>query len=145
MRCGLTPAFASVRADQMKLQLFTLSIAAAFACALLATAAEEKSNPIKEAMQKYHKAPRGQDNVSKKVVNGTATKEEIKGIVEGYRNMAKAKPPQGDDASWKEKSSKVLAAAVAVERGEPGALDKYKAAANCKACHDVHKPAQQQQ
>lgn len=129
----------------MKLQIFSLTVAGALSVALFATAAEQKDNPIKDAMQKYHKAPRGQDNVSKKVTNGTATKEEIKGIVEGYRNMAKAKPPQGDDASWKEKTSKVLAAAAAVERGEPGALDKYKAAANCKACHDVHKPAQQQQ
>lgn len=128
----------------MKLQILSLTVAGALSLALLSTAADKENNPIKDAMQKYHKAPRGQDHIAKKAANGAATKEELKGLVEGYRAMAKAKPPQGDDASWKDKSSKVLAAAVALERGESGALDKYKQASNCKACHDAHKPAQKQ-
>ena len=42
-------------------------------------AADAKPNPIKEAMGKYNKAPKGTDPVCKKAGDGQATKEEIKG------------------------------------------------------------------
>ena len=54
--------------------------------------------------------------------------------------MAKAKPPKGDDASWKEKCAKRLAGAEALASGAPDGLAKYKDAVNGKACHSVHKP-----
>ena len=118
--------------------------AALFLGALVASdfAADAKS-PIKETMQKYHKAPKGTDPVCKKAQTGTATKEEIKGMLAAYIAMSKTKPPQGDEKSWADKCAALVKAAEALDKGDAGAADKYKAALNCKACHDVHRPAPQ--
>ena len=50
-------------------------------CVTGLTAADAK-NPIKDAMQKYHKAPKGTDPTCKKAGAGQASKEEIKGMLE---------------------------------------------------------------
>lgn len=104
------------------------------------TQAADSKDAIKEVMKAYHKAPKGTDPTCKKAADGKATPEELKKLVAGYTAMAAAKPPQGDAASWKEKTSKLLAAAQALEKGAPDAAAKYKEAVNCKACHTAHKP-----
>ena len=45
-------------------------------CVTGLVAADAKSNPIKEAMSKYNKAPKGTDPISKKAGAGQATKED---------------------------------------------------------------------
>lgn len=102
--------------------------------------AADAKDPIKEVMKAYHKAPKGVDPVCKKAVDGKASPDEVKKLVDGYKVMASAKPPKGDDASWKEKTTKLLAAAQALQSGAPDGAAKYKEAVNCKACHSVHKP-----
>ena len=102
--------------------------------------AADAKDPIKEVMKAYHKAPKGVDPVCKKAVDGKASPEEVKKLVDGYKVLATAKPPKGDDASWKEKTTKLLAAAQALQSGAPDGAAKYKEAVNCKACHSVHKP-----
>ena len=57
-----------------------------------------------------------------------------------YKVLASAKAPKGDEASWKEKTGKLLKAATALQKGAPDAAAAYKEAVNCKACHSVHKP-----
>ena len=104
-----------------------------------ASAADSDSSPIKDFMRKYHKAPKGTDPVCKKVQDGNATKDEIKALLAGYQTIAKAKPPKGDDASWKEKTSALVMAAQALDKGDADAVAKYKAALNCKGCHSAHK------
>ena len=101
--------------------------------------AAEGKNSTKEFMKKYHKAPKGTDPVCKKASDGQATPEEIKALVAGYKAMCDAKPPRGDESSWKEKTSKLLTAAQELEKGAPDAAAHYKAAVNCKACHSAHK------
>ncbi len=123
--------------------LVTVGVAGLLASGVLAwqvNAADAKEEPIKEVMKKYHKAPKGTDTIAKKAQDGTATKEELKGLVEGYKIVAKEKAPKGDAASWKEKTSKLLAAAQALQKGAPDAAAQYKEAVNCKACHSVHRP-----
>ncbi len=105
-----------------------------------AQGAESKEDAVKEFMKTYHKAPKGVDPVCKKAGDGQATAEELKKLVAGYKVMAAAKPPRGDEASWKEKTSKLLAAAQGLEKRAPDAAAKYKEAVNCKACHSLHKP-----
>ena len=95
---------------------------------------------IKEVMKTYHKAPKGVDPVCKKALDGKATPEELKKLVTGYVTLTKCTAPKGDEASWKEKTGKLLTAAQALEKGEEGAATKYKEAVNCKACHTAHKP-----
>lgn len=103
-------------------------------------AAEDKKDPVKEFMKAYHKAPKGVDPVCKKAGDGKATPDEIHKLIAGYKVMAAAKPPKGDEASWKEKTAKLLSAAEGLEKGGPDATAKYKEAVNCKACHSAHKP-----
>ena len=103
-------------------------------------AADGKDDPIKQVMKIYHKAPKGVDPICKKASDGKASPTELKNLVAAYRSMAKAKPPKGDDASWKEKCARLLSAAEALAGGAPDGAAKYKEAVNCKACHSVHKP-----
>ena len=127
-------------------KLITLSIAAGTAVVLAASVfvstlnAAEGSNPTKEFMKKFHKAPKGVDPVCKKATDGKVSAAELSQLVAGYKAMCSAKPPKGDEASWKEKTGKLLEAAMALQKGAADGAAKYKEAVNCKACHSAHKP-----
>jgi len=124
-----------------RLTVGIVGLLASSALAWQLNAADTKSDDvIKEVMKAYHKAPKGVDPICKKAADGQATPEELKKLVAGYVSMAKAKAPQGDAASWKEKTEKLVATSKALQKGEAGAAAKYKDAVNCKACHSVHKP-----
>ena len=104
-------------------------------------AAEAKEDsPIQKVMKTYHKAPKGTDPTCKRASDGKATPEELKKLVAAYKTLTTAKPPKGDDASWKEKTAKLLAASESLQKGDAGGIAKYKEAVKCKACHSVHKP-----
>ncbi|HEY6228633.1 MAG TPA: hypothetical protein VI282_16060 [Verrucomicrobiae bacterium] len=118
----------------------SVALTLTFLSANAADAGDNKESPTKAFMKKYHKAPRGTDPVAKRAQEGKATPQELKELAAGYHAMAKDKPPQGDAASWKEKTTKLASAADALVKGEPGAQERYKEAVNCKACHEVHKP-----
>ena len=127
-------------------KLITLSITAGTAVVLAASVfvstlnAAEGSNPTKEFMKKFHKAPKAVDPVCKKATDGKASAAELSQLVAGYKAMCSAKPPKGDEASWKEKTGKLLEAAMALQKGAADGAAKYKEAVNCKACHSAHKP-----
>jgi hypothetical protein len=120
-----------------------VALSLTFLSAYGADPGDSKDSPTKAFMKKYHKAPRGTDPVAKRAQEGKASPQELKELAAGYHAMAKDKPPQGDMASWKEKTTKLASAADALVKGEPGAPERYKEAVNCKACHEVHKPKQQ--
>lgn len=103
-------------------------------------AADAKEDAIKEVMKSYHKAPKGTDPTCKKAADGKASADELTKLVAGYKLLTTVRPPKGDDASWKEKTGKLLAAAQSLQKGDADGLAKYKEAVNCKACHSVHKP-----
>ena len=110
--------------------------AVAFAPLAIAQAKKPKYT-TKEVMEAIHK---GQDNIGKRVGQGTASKEEIAKMVEYYESLPLNEPPRGSMASWKEKTSKLVSSARAFKDGKPTAAAMYKGAANCKACHIEHKP-----
>ena len=91
----------------------------------------------KEIMKAINK---GDDSICKKITKGVASKEEIAKMVACYKELPLNEPPKGSAASWKEKTSALAKAAEAVGKNEPGALEKFKQAVNCKACHSEHKP-----
>lgn len=90
-------------------------------------------------MQIAHKAPKGEKKICEKIVEGTASDEELKKTVEAYKAAVDCKPPKGDAAAFKEKFGKLLAAAEAAAAKKAGASADYKTAVNCKACHSEHK------
>jgi hypothetical protein len=104
-----------------------------------ADAAAKPKYTIKEIMKKAHK---GDDCTVKHVLKGQGTKEELKELLEYYQVLPQLEPPTGSPASWKEKTAKLLQSTESLNKGEAGSMEAFKAAVNCKACHDVHKPKQ---
>jgi hypothetical protein len=96
--------------------------------------ARDDEEAIKTAMKDAMKG-----GLCKTVTEGKATKEEKEKLLELFKGMLEAKPPKGDEASWKEKTEALVEAAQAAVDGKADSSKLLKSAANCKACHDVHK------
>ncbi len=122
--------------NRKHLSLFTLSLAFAWS----AIALDAKYEPIANAMKYAHKAPKGEKKVSDRIIDGTASDEELKKTLELYKGMADTPPPQGDAAAFKEKVAKLIGATENVVAKKDGAAAAYKEAVDCKACHSEFKP-----
>jgi cytochrome c553 len=104
--------------------------------ALWLRAGDEPKYTISQVMKALHK---GEDSLGNKVSKGQGTKEDFAKLVEYYSSLPLDTPPEGDDASWKTKTTALLDAAKALRDGKEGALAQYNKAVNCKACHSVHR------
>src|SRR5471032_2379597 len=78
---------------------------------------------------------KGKESFLANVLAGKGSDDDLKKLVGAYEVMAAQKPPTGDEASWKTLTAALLAAAKDAQGKKEGALDKLKAATNCKACH----------
>ena len=105
-------------------------------CMAGAAYAVQELKAIKDVMA----AHKGKESMHAKIVGGKGSEDDHKKILAMYEFLATQKPPQGDEASWKEKTSALVAAAKEVVEKKEGGLDHLKKASNCKSCHDVHKP-----
>ena len=85
-------------------------------------------------------ANEGKDSLYERVSGGKGTPEDARKLSELYQALPRLKPPKGDAKSWKEKATALAAAAREVADKKPGAMEKLRTAAHCKACHSVHKP-----
>ena len=99
-------------------------------------AADKPKYDIETIMDKAHDEDNG---ILQKVVGGKASADEKKTLLELYTELGKNKPPKGDAKSWKTKTSALVAAAKEVNDGKEKGIPDLKKAANCKACHEVHK------
>jgi hypothetical protein len=114
-----------------------LPAALALGAPLLQGAADTKPQfTTKEVMKALHK---GKENVGKKVITGQGTKEDFAKLAAYYKSLPLNTPPKGDKTSWNTKTTALLTSAKALEAGSPGALESYKKAVNCKACHSEHR------
>ena len=116
---------------------FITALLIAFAVAPVAIAQKKPKYTVKEVMQAIHK---GEDNIGKRAVQGKASKDDIAKLAEYYESLPQNEPPRGEIGSWKAKTGKLVAASKALKAGSPNATEMYKNAANCKACHNEHKP-----
>jgi len=115
---------------------------AAFTTTILAASialAEDDNNPIKDAMKYAHKAPKGEKKLNEKILEGTASDDEIKKSLELYKAIGDTKPPKGDAADFKARMAKLIDATEEVVAKKPEGVAHYKEAVNCKACHSEHK------
>jgi len=101
--------------------------------ALLAT----QAGSVQDVMEA---ANEGKNSLYERVSGGKGTPEEARKLSNLYQALPGLKPPKGDAKSWKEKATALATAAKEVADKKPGGLEKLKAAANCKACHGIHKP-----
>jgi len=126
--------------NSRKLTLALSVLILAGTAALVAPARGDAKKPkytVSEVMKAIHK---GEDNIGKRAVKGQASKEDIAKLAEYYASLPLSDPPRGAKDSWMTKTAALVKAADALKAGAPGAPDTFKAAANCKACHEAHKP-----
>ena len=97
---------------------------------------EEKKakHTIKQVMKEAHK-----DKLLNKVVEGDASKEEKDNLLDLYISLLENKPKKGDEDSWHIKAGTLVVAAAKVSVGRDGAEMELKKAADCGACHKMHK------
>ena len=95
---------------------------------------DKKPVPIKEVMKTCMKG-----GLCKTVASGKATDEEKKKLLAMFEDLAKNKPPKGDEESWKKFTSALVEAAKACVEGKDGAGEALGKAANCAGCHKAHK------
>lgn len=81
----------------------------------------------------------GKESLSARISKGQGNEADFKKMAMLTKELALNKPSKGDLASWTEKTQALQAAADSLVAGKPGALDGFKSAVNCKACHSVHK------
>ncbi|HUE70283.1 MAG TPA: hypothetical protein VMP01_05285 [Pirellulaceae bacterium] len=98
--------------------------------------AEDDKKPvaIKEVMKVCMKG-----GLCKTVASGKATDEEKKKLLAMFEDLAKNKPPKGDEENWKKMTGALVEAAKACVEGKEGAGESLGKAANCMGCHKAHK------
>ncbi len=89
---------------------------------------------IKDVMKKAMKGP-----LLKKVAGGDASDEEKKELYEMLVALGKNEPKKGEAENWKTLTTALEKAGKAAVDGKADAGEQLTKAANCKACHDVHK------
>ncbi|MGQ0634073.1 MAG: hypothetical protein ACT4QC_05670 [Planctomycetaceae bacterium] len=112
-------------------------LAAAFVgvTVVVVRAADDKPKYTIQDVMKEHKRGALKD----KVVEGKASDDEKKKLVELYVELGKNKPPKGDTDNWKKLCDALVKAAKDAQGGKTGAADELKKASNCGACHTAHK------
>ena len=116
-------------------KLIVVCVVVAFGWVVLGLSSRAQETKAKYTIKEVMKVAHAKGKLRDKVTGGMASDEEKKQLVEYYEALAANKPPKGDDASWKEKTAELLAAA---KEAAAGNLDKLKAV-NCGACHKAHK------
>jgi hypothetical protein len=122
-----------------RLLLIFLGLAVSGMAINAAWAADDAGHPpIKEIMKKAFKKPM---ELQKRVVKGVADAAETKELLNLFQSLAAQSPPRGEQDSWQEKTGLLVEAAQAAVAGEADAGTRLRKAANCAACHKIHKPA----
>lgn len=117
----------------------TMAIALTVTVGMLAGFSLTRAGSPDETIKKVMKAAMKKGALCGTVASGKASQAQKAELLELFQELAKATPPQGDAQSWKTKTTALVkAASLAVHEGD-NAGAALKKAANCKACHDVHK------
>ncbi len=92
-----------------------------------------KSIDFEVIMKIGFKGSKEKASLLKKFSEGSAKQAERDKLAEYVKKMVNLTPPNGETKSWKKKTQALV---YAVEKNDLKALEE---AANCKACHSVHK------
>lgn len=116
-----------------------VSVAVAVA-AVVSGCSTFSSKPKYTTEQIMEQGFKGKESPAARVGRGEGTAADFKLLAELTASLPLNAPPKGDAASWKEKSTALAKAGKDLAAGKVGALEAWKAASNCKACHSAHKP-----
>ena len=117
-----------------KLSIIILILLAAAFGSVRADDPRQADYSIKQVMRKAHT-----QGLMKRVANDEAMAKEKKLLVDLYRALRENTPPKGSRASWRRKTDALLDAARAAAADDPVAGQMLTDAADCRACHDVHR------
>jgi len=102
---------------------------------------EKKPMSIHDVMEKGFK---GGKSLYRAVTNKKkeSTKEQNEKFLGMLKDMAKQKPPKGDEESWKKFTTAMIEPAEMIVKGEEVEKAKLalKKSASCAKCHKAHKP-----
>jgi hypothetical protein len=139
LRKATPPGGLTSRTKQREINMIRGSIAAVVGLAALAfvvggnaEGSKDKELTVNDIMVKAHGKGGKGGGLRKKVIDGDASKEEAKQLIDLYNALAGSKCPKGDAADWKERTAAV---AKLAKSGEAADLKKI----DCKGCHDGHK------
>lgn len=99
------------------------------------TVAIEKMT-ISQIMKTAHKKP---NDLLKKVATGKASQKEKQDLLKMYKILASRKPTKGKSESWKNKTTLLVKAAEAANKGTKDYNKMLYRASNCMSCHKEHK------
>ncbi len=116
---------------------FVFAVLLAFSPGELRADPETPKYTVEEIMKAVFK---GEDSTGKKISKGKGTQADYDRLVEYLTSLPLNDPPQGDPAGWKQKTTALLKAAVALKEGKDGALEQFNLAVNCQACHRIYRP-----
>jgi len=83
---------------------------------------------------------KGKQSLAARLGENMASDADKQRMVYLTQQLALNPPPKGDLGSWQEKTAKLNRAAIALADKLPDSLEVWRAAADCKACHSIHKP-----
>ncbi len=122
----------------MKWSFVVGSVAALGIGGAMLRAQDSKDKPtIKKIMTDTHK---GDDSIVKQIAAGKGTPSQVSEVLADYKILIDLKPPRGTEEDWKQRTSKVISAAEALQAGDKSAVATFKTATTCKNCHELHKP-----
>ncbi|HYG78416.1 MAG TPA: hypothetical protein VEK08_25670 [Planctomycetota bacterium] len=118
-------------------------VAAVAVIAVLSFAASEAyrvSADEKLSLESIMEKHKGKEAPVQTIIAGKADEKLLKEYLAYYEFMATQKPPVGDTAAFKKKCDTLVEATKGLIAKKPEALEAFKNAINCKACHTDHKP-----
>ena len=115
------------------------AIAATFGAVATTAFAGDKSDDHETIEMVMKKGMKGKGSLVAKVKSGKASKEELKQLHDMFVKLAATKPEKGGLDSWKAKTAALVKATDGLLKGNAKAKGALNKAANCKACHNIHK------
>jgi cytochrome c556 len=109
-----------------------LLVASAVGCSI-------RAKPEKTTKAIMEQGFKGKESLAARISQGQGSDADHLQMVELTRQLALNRPEKGNRASWRAKTDALYAAAVNLSARQPGAVDAWKTAVNCKACHSEHK------
>src|SRR5437764_1387294 len=70
-----------------------------------------------------------------KAIDGTATDDDLKTLLGYTQDLAKAKPPKGEQTDWDDRTGKMVKAVEALSKKDKSGSAMLKTSSNCKECH----------
>ncbi len=123
----------------MRIRLVIAFLAVALISVSAARGVNYNAAAAKHSVKEVMKLANAKGGLLSKVVEGKASDDEKKQLLDLYVDMAEGEPKKGDTSEWKIHAGNAALSAAKVVLGREGAVDELKKASDCMACHSKFK------